>query len=193
MDRFDSYLLPMHALRTFAGMLALATALLLWAEDADARLKYGLNFAGPGSRVSLSQHADASPTRVAAATDHIGAVQPPYPGGSLGGLFNRPGIMGGFAAGFLGAGLLGLVFGHGMLAGLNGPASLVGLAFQLILVAMLMRLIWSWWSGGNVANFSGLSPRQLADPYLRSRHEAHPGIDLPAGADDLGRGGKHAP
>jgi predicted lipid-binding transport protein (Tim44 family) len=95
--------------------------------------------------------------------------------GSLGGLFNRPGLVGGFAAGFLGAGLLGLFFGHGVFGGLGGVASYSGLLCQLALIAMLARLIWSWWSGRNAPAFAGLSPRQLADPYLRSRNEAFPG------------------
>jgi hypothetical protein len=52
---------------------------------------------------------------------------------------------------------------------------------------MLARLIWSWWSGRNAPAFAGLSPRQLADPYLRSRNEAFPGntiADLAMGDEE---------
>jgi hypothetical protein len=63
----------------------------------------------------------------------------------------------------------------------------LGLLCQLALIAMLARLIWSWWSGRNAPAFAGLSPRQLADPYLRSRNESVPGntiADLAMGDED---------
>jgi len=101
--------------------------------------------------------------------------QPIYREGSLGALFNRPGLVGGFAAGFLGAGFLGLVFGHGMVGGLGGAASYLGLVLQLALFAILVRLIWTRWTGRNRPAFAGLSPRQLADPYLRSRNAVSDG------------------
>ena len=65
-----------------------------------------------------------------------------YPGGSLGGLFSRPGLLGGFAAGFLGSGVLGLLFGHGFVGELGSVASIIGRVFQLALIALLCRLIW---------------------------------------------------
>ena len=120
-----------------------------------------------------------------AANDHATAGSSSYPGGSLGGLFNRPGLLGGFAAGFLGSGVLGLLFGHGLVGELGSVASVLGLVFQLALIALLCRLIWTWWSGRNAPAFAGLSPRQLADPYLRSRHEFLPDIEAPPGADDV--------
>jgi hypothetical protein len=42
-----------------------------------------------------------------------------------------------------------------------------------------------WWSGRNAPAFTGLSPRQLADPYLRSRHELLPDVEAPPAADDV--------
>ncbi len=109
--------------------------------------------------------------------------------GSLGGLFSRPGVVGGFAAGFLGAGVLGLLFGHGLVGELGGAASYLGLLFQLALIVLLCRLIWTWWWGRNAPAFAGLSPRQLADPYLRSRNEMHPGDGADVGGD---RAAKHS-
>ena len=96
-----------------------------------------------------------------------------------------PGCFGGFAAGFLGSGVLGLLFGHGLVGELGSVASVVGLIFQLALIALLCWLIWTWWSGRNAPAFAGLSPRQLADPYLRSRHEFLPDIEAPPSADDV--------
>jgi hypothetical protein len=178
---------PLCWLRSLAAFAALTVALLLCVEDADARLKGELSV-GRGEPIFMSPMSSfITPSSfpmpmaskfapvVVASLDHASAGQQ---NGSLGGLFNRPGLVGGFAAGFLGAGLLGLFFGHGLLGGLGGAASYLGLLCQLALIAMLARLIWSWWSGRNAPAFAGLSPRQLADPYLRSRNESFPGNTL---------------
>lgn len=165
-------------LRQLAAFAVIVVALLIWCGDVDARLKGESSFirsALPSYVASASFVASPPVAKkyvVAAALDH------PSPGtqsGSLGGLFNRPGLLGGFASGFLGAGFLGVFFGHGVFGGLNGIASCLGLVLQLALVAMLCRLIWTWWTGRNEPPFIGLSPRQLADPYLRTRQELLPG------------------
>ncbi|HUD86946.1 MAG TPA: hypothetical protein VMR17_10855 [Xanthobacteraceae bacterium] len=173
----------MRLLRSLVAFAALAVALLLCVEDADARLEGELS-AGRGEPIFMSPISSEFAPVVVASLDHTSAGQQ---SGSLGGLFNRPGLVGGFAAGFLGAGLLGLFFGHGVFGGLGGVASYLGLLCQLALIAMLARLIWSWWSGRNAPAFAGLSPRQLADPYLRSRNEAFPGntiADLAMGDEE---------
>jgi predicted lipid-binding transport protein (Tim44 family) len=73
----------------------------------------------------------------------LGSRQPST--GPLGGFFNRPGFLGGMFAGFLGAGLLGMLFGHGLMGGLGGFASILGLLLQVALVVIVGRLLWSWW------------------------------------------------
>src|SRR5207302_9195110 len=62
-----------------------------------------------------------------------------------GGFFNRPGMLGGLAAGFLGAGLLGMLFGGGMFSGLGGLSSIIGLILQVGLIILVVRLAMSWW------------------------------------------------
>jgi hypothetical protein len=170
-DRTAETILPIRWLRQLAAFAAFAAALTLWTDNVDANLKGVSSFVrSPVPSFVLSP--PVSPYVVVAALDR------PSPGtqsGSLGGLYNRPGLVGGFAAGFLGAGLLGLFFGHGLFTGLNSPAAVFGLMLQLALVVLLCRLIWAWWSGRNEPAFTGLSPRQLADPYLRTRHEPPPG------------------
>ncbi len=160
-------------LRSLATLVALAVAMFIWVEDADALLKGG---SALGSRSSGSS---MLPPVTAGASDRMAVPdrwqmaqdgQPAHPGGSLGKLFKRPGLVGGFSAGFLGAGFLGVLFGHGMFGGLGGVASVLGLLFQLVLVVMLVRLIWTWWHGDNTPAYAGLSPRQLADAY-DSRNE----------------------
>jgi predicted lipid-binding transport protein (Tim44 family) len=176
----------MQWLRSLAGCAALALALLLGADDADARLD------GKPKAASI-----AAPALILVSNDRpitTGQVPSPLPSpGSLGGLFSRHGLIGSFAAGFLGSGLLGLMFGHGMIGELGSVASFCGLLCQLVLIAMLCWLIWSWWTGRNQPAFSGLSPRQLADPYLRTRHELAPSLDPLTDADDGGGAdGKHS-
>jgi hypothetical protein len=165
-------------------------ALLLCAEDAEARLDGGLSLGASTERTLMSPPVAAPAPVIMAALDHTMTGQQ---SGSLGGLFNRPGLIGGFAAGCLGAGLLGLLFGHGLFGGLGGVASFLGLMFQLALIVMLGRLIWTWWNGRNLPAFAGLSPRQLADPYLRSRNELLPGIGALPSADDATTDGDTTP
>jgi len=183
----------MQALRSLAAFAALAVALLLWADDADAQLEGNASLGSSSEGTLLARPVAAPAFAVIAANDHVTAPQPPYPGGSLGGLFNRPGVIGGFAAGLLGSGVLGWLFGHGFVGELGSVASVLGLIFQLALIALLCRLIWTWWSGRNAPAFAGLSPRQLADPYLRSRHEYFPDGEAPpgTGADDVAADNHH--
>jgi hypothetical protein len=176
--------------------VAMTMSLFISAEGADARLKSEWKFGGSLARfMSLPFGAGAFANNVIGKdvtdNDFVGnmseadntvlpvAAQPA--GGSLGGLFNRPGVVGGFSAGFLGAGVLGLVFGHGMTNELTGAAAILGLIFQLTLILMLARLIWTWWRADRSA-FAEMSPRQLADAYGRLRNEALPDIDCVAGA-----------
>ena len=55
------------------------------------------------------------------------------------------GMLGGLAAGFLGAGLLGMLFGGGLFSGLGGFASILGLILQVGLIILVVRLAMMWW------------------------------------------------
>jgi predicted lipid-binding transport protein (Tim44 family) len=58
-------------------------------------------------------------------------------------------MLGGLAAGFLGAGLLGMLFGGGLLSGLGSFASIIGLLLQVALVVIVVRLAMKWWQRRN--------------------------------------------
>jgi hypothetical protein len=163
---------PLRWLQSLAALAALVLGLLICCEGADARLEDAM-IVGGNARTSMAFSSVVADDR----SIRPFSAQPGYQGGSLGGLFNRPGLIGGFAAGFLGAGVLGLLFGHGMLGGLSGPTSCLGLIFQLALIVMLARLIWIWWRADRAAAAAELSPRQLADAYGRSRHGMLPDIE----------------
>ena len=70
------------------------------------------------------------------------------------------GLLGGLAAGFIGAGLFGMLFGHGFMGGMGGFASMLGLLLQIGLVMIVARLAWAWWQRRN-------QPATAGGPSLR--------------------------
>jgi predicted lipid-binding transport protein (Tim44 family) len=165
-------------LRRLAAFFFLAFGLLLWSEEADARLGRDAPIVDGERVIGLSEpallaHQESSPC----------AAQPAYPAGSLGGLFSRPGLIGGFAAGFLGAGIFGLLFGHGVIGKLSGVPSVLGLLFQFALLVAFGWLIWGWWRADRAAAVAQLSPRELADAYRREREAVLPEL----GSDAKGK------
>jgi predicted lipid-binding transport protein (Tim44 family) len=155
------------SIRPLNAVAALVVAALFWVDVVDVRAE------GSPNRARGEVHALMWHPATVAASSMAAPNRAEQPAGSLGGLFNRPSLLGGFAAGFLGAGLVGWMFGYGVYGELGSVASYIGLLFQFALLVMLGRLIWIWWNGRNAPAFAGLSPRQLADPYLRSRRDAN--------------------
>jgi len=157
-------------LRPLVAVLFFTFGLLVSAEEADARLARDARLAEGARAIGLNQPA------LAADQEKISpcAAQPAYPAGSLGDLFSRPGLIGGFAAGFLGAGIFGLLFGHGVIGELSGVPSFLGLIFQFALLFALGWLIRAWWRADKAATVA--SPRQLADAYERARNETLPDL-----------------
>ena len=178
-------LTPARWLPSLAALAALAFALLIWTEKADARFAGGLSFAGVAGAAGAAVASAAFDGDIAFDYSLLpaAAAQPPYRGGSLGDLFNRGDLIGGFAAGFLGSGVIGLLFGHGVVGELSGVTPVLGLLFQLALLVMLVRLIWTWWHDDAGDAFAELSPRQLADAYAHSRRQVLPDLDQSADAD----------
>jgi predicted lipid-binding transport protein (Tim44 family) len=160
-------------LRPHFAALAVVATLALVAGDADARAGRGSS-AGSRGMNSYSAPPPTATAPTAAAPLQRSQAQPSTPAaasGNLanrpGGFFNRPGLLGGLAAGFLGAGLLGMLFGNGLFGGLGGLASIFGLLLQVALVVIVARLAWSWWQRRNAnapafagASFRGTSPAQ---------------------------------
>jgi predicted lipid-binding transport protein (Tim44 family) len=137
---------PLIALGAVAALLAFA------ATEADARAGRGGSFGSRGSQTYSAPPATA--TSPGARGVERSMTQPggpvaqrpsAAPTSPAGGFFNRPGFMGGLFAGFLGAGLLGMLFGNGLAGGLGGFASVLGLMLQIGLVAIIGYMLWSWW------------------------------------------------
>ena len=158
--------------RAFAIVLSLAVPLAMAISSADARVGGG---GSSGSRGSRTFSAPPSTTTAPNAAQPMNRTfaQPGAPaagaaaGAAKGGFFNRPGMgmLGGLAAGFLGAGLLGMLFGGGMLGGLGGLSSIIGLVLQIGLILIVVKLAMSWWQRRHTpANAYASGPAASAAP-----------------------------
>ena len=143
--------------RWVIALVAIATALVLVAADADARVGGGSSMGSRGTRTFSAPPAtrtapttaapiQRSVTQPGATTTAAGKATRP---GLLGGGLFGGGLLGGLAAGFIGAGLFGMLFGHGMFGGMGGFASILGLLLQVALVVIVARLLFAWWQRRN--------------------------------------------
>jgi predicted lipid-binding transport protein (Tim44 family) len=134
--------------KTIAVVLALALPVMLATSSADARVGGGFSSGSRGAR-TFSAPPSTSTAPNAAQPFNRTITQPGSSGIGApagGGFFNRPGgMLGGLAAGFLGAGLLGMLFGGGMFGGLGGLSSIFGLILQIGLIVIVVRMAMSWW------------------------------------------------
>jgi predicted lipid-binding transport protein (Tim44 family) len=175
------------------GLAALALLIFAVAE-ADAARRGGGGFGSRGSRTYQAPPAtQTAPNPAAPINRSVTQPQTPRAGvgqtgaAQSGGFLNRPGFMGGLMAGFLGAGLLGLLFGGGLFGGLSGISGFLGLLIQIVLVVIVARLLWAWWQRRQqpgYATAAGPSMREAA-PYERQPQPAYGGG---SGAPMLGGG-----
>jgi len=158
--------------QTIAVVLSLALPLMLAISSADARVGGGLSSGSRGTRTfSAPPSTSTSPgtaqpmnrTMTQPGNPSVGA-----PAATGGGFFNRPGrgMLGGLAAGFLGAGLLGMLFGGGMFSGLGGLSSIFGLILQIGLIVIVVRLAMSWWQRRHetATAYAGAAPGPAVSP-----------------------------
>jgi predicted lipid-binding transport protein (Tim44 family) len=135
--------------QAIAVVLSLAVPLVLTVSSADARAGGGFSSGSRGARTFSAPPSTSTAPSTAQPFNRTFA-QPASPGLGApagGGFFNRPGMgmLGGLAAGFLGAGLLGMLFGGGMFGGLGGFSSIFGLILQIGLIVILVRFAMAWW------------------------------------------------
>ncbi|MBV9954394.1 MAG: TIM44-like domain-containing protein [Pseudolabrys sp.] len=146
-------------LRCLVAFGAIVAALTLVAADVEARVGGGSSSGSRGSRtfsappVTRTAPTQAQPMQRTitqpGAPSTVGAPATASRPGFFGG-----GLLGGLAAGFIGAGLFGLLFGHGFLGGMAGFASILGLVLQIVLIVIVARLIWSWWQRRNAPAYA---------------------------------------
>jgi predicted lipid-binding transport protein (Tim44 family) len=149
--------------------LVLATTAFL-ASGADAAAGQGMSLGSRGGR-SFAPPPATSTAPMAAPLQRSTAQPPAFnnpgfnnPGipryaPATGGFFGRPGFFGGLMTGFLGAGLFGLLFGHGFMGSVGGFFSILGLLFQLALIAFIGMWLWRM--------FQRRSAPAYAGPYYR--------------------------
>jgi predicted lipid-binding transport protein (Tim44 family) len=159
--------------RPLLALFAILTALVLVASDADARAGRGGSFGSRGSKsFSTAPPTATAPgggTTLQRTTAQPGPTTGARSPGLFGGAFNRPGLFGGLLGGFLGAGLLGLLFGHGLFGGMGGIASIFGLLLQIALVVIVARLIWGWWQRRQTPAYAGAPTMRDAPPNYQSQ------------------------
>src|SRR6185436_18877639 len=132
--------------RSFA-LAAMLAALSLTVVSADARPSS--SFGSRGSRTYSAPPPTATAPNAARPMDRTmtqptQAARPGTPGAATtpgglarpGGMFGG-GLLGGLAAGFIGAGLFGMLSGHGFMGGMGGFASMLGLLLQVGLVVIV--------------------------------------------------------
>lgn len=122
--------------------------------NAPAVTRTAPNPAAPIQRSTIPQTAPTTP----------GTVNPTGRTGASGGFFRQPGFLGGIATGLLGAGLLGMLFGHGFLDGLSGGGSMLGLLLQLAIVFFLARWAIRAFAGRGAPAFAGGPAQRDAAP-----------------------------
>jgi predicted lipid-binding transport protein (Tim44 family) len=177
--------------RAIAVVLSLAVPLVIAVSSADARVGGGF---GSGSRGSRTFSAPPSTTTAPGTAQPLNRTfsQPGSPGvgapaaNTGGGFFNRPGrgLLGGLAAGFLGAGLLGMLFGGGMFSGLGGLSSIFGLILQIGLIFIVVRLAMSWWQRRHTPA-SAYAGGPAAGPAAQSGFGSAMGFGLGSGSAPL--------
>jgi predicted lipid-binding transport protein (Tim44 family) len=135
-------------------VLAVVTAIVLVTADANARVGGGFSSGSRGMRTFSAP--PSTPTAPTAAPIQRSMTQPSgaAPFGSASprpSFFGGRGLFGSIAAGFLGAGLFGLLFGQGFFGGMAGFASIFGLLLQIALIVIVARLIFAWWQRRNMS------------------------------------------
>ena len=152
-------------IKTLAVVAAVAMPLVIAVSSSvDARVSSG------GSRGSRTYSAPPSTATAPNSAQPIqrSITQPgakaPAAAPAAGGFLNRPGLLGGLAAGFLGAGLLGMLFGGGLFSGLGSLSSIFGLIIQLGLVYLVVRLAMSWWMRRNAPAYASASAAPASAP-----------------------------
>ena len=179
--------------QAIAVVLSLALPLMLAISSADARIGGGGSSGSRGTR-TFSAPPSTSTAPGAAQPFNRTMTQPGSPGvgapaAAGGGFFNRPGMgmLGGLAAGFLGAGLLGMLFGGGMFSGLGGLSSIFGLILQIGLIVLVVRLAMSWWQRrhATASAYAGAAPGAAAGPGAQSSFRTGTGFGLGSGSAPL--------
>ncbi|MCW6512487.1 TIM44-like domain-containing protein [Lichenifustis flavocetrariae] len=122
-------------------------------STADARMGSGSSFGSRGARTFSMPPSTATAPRPASPIQ--GTEMPRYGAPGMNpGTFGQPrrfGFGSGLAAGLLGAGVLGMLTGHGFFGGLGGIMSLFGFLLQIALIVLVVRFAFSFFRNRSTA------------------------------------------
>lgn len=168
-------------LRTLFTLFAVALTLAFVAAQSDAAPRSNVGSRGTKTHTAPPPTATSPNTTrpIERTTTQPGVTAPrpaATPAAQPGGFFSRGGLLGGLAAGFIGAGLIGLLMGNGFLGGMAGFAAMLGLILQIGLVALVAFLVWRWWKGrSQPATATGPAYRDV-QPATTPGHAAFGGV-----------------
>jgi predicted lipid-binding transport protein (Tim44 family) len=170
--------------RTSLGLAAVsALALALAPGLADARAGGGGSFGSRGSMTWSSPPTTRTAPYAAAPMQRSMTPNSPSPGyGGFGapGYAPRSGFMSGLMGGLIGAGLGGLLLGHGFFGGMMGFGGFLGFLLQIFLIVLLVRFL--------IGLFRRSSPALAGGPNIFARNGAPPmggGFARPSGPPPL--------
>ncbi|WP_336760260.1 TIM44-like domain-containing protein [Asaia sp. VD9] len=139
--------------RLFRASLLLLALVPLLAAPADARPGGGRSMGSRGSRTYSPPPMTQTAPYQARPMERSYAPSSPAPGysnpmqrpmGQPYGFAQRRPFMTGFVGGLLGAGLFGMLSGHGFLGGVGGFVSFIGLLFQIALIGFIIVMVLRW-------------------------------------------------
>ena len=185
-------------------LTAIMTALMLVLVTtvAEARGGRGGSMGSRGSRTW--QSAPATPTapgsvlpmqRSTAPSQQRPATQQPGPTTQAaqqgGGFFSRGGFMPGLMGGLIGAGLFGMLFGHGFMGGLGSMAGLLGFLLQIGLIILIARFALAYFRRRQAGPaYAGASPAMTRDAV--NNGTGYPGTSGPGYGSGMGTAGTAA-
>lgn len=157
--------------RTSRIALTAVAAIALTIGTVEARPGKGGSMGSRGSQTySAPPTTQTAPTQAAPmqrsvtqpsqAQPGVGAAQAAQP--SRG--FGMGGMLGGLAAGFLGAGLFGMLFGNGFMSGMAGFAGFLGMMLQIGLVVFLGMMAWRWYQRRNQPAYAQAAAAPASNP-----------------------------
>jgi predicted lipid-binding transport protein (Tim44 family) len=161
--------------QAIAVVLSLALPAVIAISSADARVGGGGSSGSRGTRTFSAPPSTTTAPGTAQPFNRTmtqpGSPAAGAPAAAGGGFFNRPGMgmLGGLAAGFLGAGLLGMLFGGGMFSGLGGFSSILGLILQIGLIILVVRFAMSWWQRRHTPAYAGAGAGPTPGPQANFR------------------------
>jgi len=144
-----------HSSTLLAALVALA---VVFAPGlADARLGGGGSFGSRGGMTWSAPPATRTAPNSGAAMQRSITPNNPSPGFGAGGagFGPRSGFMSGLLGGLIGAGIGGLLLGHGFFGGMLGFGGFLGFLLQIFLIVVVVRWLIRMFSGGSRPAFAG--------------------------------------